>query len=371
MISKSKNKKEYIFLTESWKHMSSVSGFDRFSLSCGEYNQNIIKTVLPLNNNNNFEFSKRIIRAIKVRINPERYSYPSAYISPFCNARNESIVNNAVRRCAQNKNSLLILTAGENQFGKSIVEASDNVKSRTIVVFHQPPSWLRLHWKNFSSLDGFKNIACLSESQKVFFDEVTNTPTILLKHGVLHTYFKPPDNRLARNIEKKLLFVGQWLRDFDVLEASMRIIWNHLPEVTLDCVIPRFSRSSTSLMRLAVDKRVRWHADISADELLALYQSATLLYLPLLDAVANNAIVEGLSCGLPIISTNVGGISEYIPQGAGELCHPNDPEDHANAAIKWLLDDTLKTKASIIGRSYASEYLDWYNITEKFISEIS
>lgn len=370
MNEKAKNVKNLIFLTESWNHMTSVSGFDYFSLSCGENNQNIFKYIYPTKQKKKFQFLKRIIRSLRVKINPEYQCYPNQYISPFCNSRSEEQVKFSVDKCSQSENSFLILTAGENQFGRSILEASGNIKKRTIIVFHQPPSWLKLHWKNFSCLDGFKNIVCLSQTQKEFFEEITKTPVILLKHGVLHTYFKPPNKILCANNNKKLLFVGQWLRDFDVLESSMQIIWDHLPNVTLDCVIPRFSRSSPSLMRLALDKRVKWHADISSEELLALYQSATLLYLPLIDAVANNAIVEALSCGLPVVSTNVGGIPEYIPRGAGELCRPNDPEDHAKIAIKWLLDETSRKNSSHIGREFALKYLDWNNITKKFISEI-
>jgi glycosyltransferase involved in cell wall biosynthesis len=366
----SKKTMHLIFLKESWGHMTSVSGFDSFSLSCVANDQSIIKTIYPIKQTNKFNLFKRIVHASRVRINRGYHYYPSQYISPFCSSKNEEQAKYAVKKCAETKNSYLILTAGENQFGKCIVDASDDVKKRTIIVFHQPPSWLRLHWKNFTSLDGFKNIVCLSQSQKEFFDSITSTPSILIKHGVIHTYFKPPSEISNANKYKKLLFVGQWLRDFDTLESSMRIIWDYLPDVTLDCVIPRFSRSSPALMRLARDNRVRWHADISPDELLALYQSATLLYLPLIDAVANNAIVEALSCGLPVVSTNVGGIPEYIPPGAGELCRPNDPEDHAKTAIKWILDETLQKNSSHIGREFALKHLDWNIITKEFISDI-
>ena len=39
------------------------------------------------------------------------------------------------------------------------------------------------------------------------------------------------------------------------------------------------------------------------------------MLLPLEFATANNALLEGLTAGLPVICSNVDGVREYLPQG--------------------------------------------------------
>jgi glycosyltransferase involved in cell wall biosynthesis len=50
-----------------------------------------------------------------------------------------------------------------------------------------------------------------------------------------------------------------------------------------------------------------------------LYNEADALLLPVSDATANNSILEALSCGTPVISTNLGGIPDYVDNTCGWL----------------------------------------------------
>jgi glycosyltransferase involved in cell wall biosynthesis len=64
-----------------------------------------------------------------------------------------------------------------------------------------------------------------------------------------------------------------------------------------------------------------------------MYQEATLLFLPLKNTTACNSVLEAMACGLPIISTNVGGNSGYVTNNSGVLVPPND--------YKALVDETV------------------------------
>ncbi len=148
-------------------------------------------------------------------------------------------------------------------------------------------------------------------------------------------------------------------------------IWKEHPDVCLDCVVPRAARFNSELTRLAMDDRVRWHTGISAEELRKLYQQASLLFLPLIDATANNALLEALACGLPVISTEVGGTHEYLPLGAGALCRQGDSEDHAEKVIVWLGDQIRRQEAGKIAREWVVRHCDWSRIAEKLNELIS
>lgn len=83
-------------------------------------------------------------------------------------------------------------------------------------------------------------------------------------------------------------------------------------------------------------------------------------------------ILEGMSCGLPIIATNVGGIPEQVQDGVNGLLVPlKHPEEIAEAALKLNSDEKLLAKMGENARKtvlekYTKEivlkqYIDVYN----------
>jgi glycosyltransferase involved in cell wall biosynthesis len=64
---------------------------------------------------------------------------------------------------------------------------------------------------------------------------------------------------------------------------------------------------------------VYFHSGISEHELIQLYREADSLLVPVTDATANNAALEAMGCGTPVISTLVGGIPDYVDNTCGWL----------------------------------------------------
>ena len=52
-------------------------------------------------------------------------------------------------------------------------------------------------------------------------------------------------------------------------------------------------------------------------------------------------VIESMSCGRPVVATDVGGIKDAL-EGCGILCKPRDPQDIANGVIKLLKDTNLR-----------------------------
>ena len=73
------------------------------------------------------------------------------------------------------------------------------------------------------------------------------------------------------------------------------------------------------------------------DALASYYKSATLFVFPSREDSLGVAVLEALHCGLPVISTRVGGIPDMIEdQVNGILVHPNEPHELANAILLLL-----------------------------------
>lgn len=58
-------------------------------------------------------------------------------------------------------------------------------------------------------------------------------------------------------------------------------------------------------------------------------------------------IIESMSCGIPVVSTDVGGCAEALTSECGFLCKPRDADDIGNAVLKILTNTPLRLQMGI------------------------
>jgi glycosyltransferase involved in cell wall biosynthesis len=78
------------------------------------------------------------------------------------------------------------------------------------------------------------------------------------------------------------------------------------------------------------------------------------------------SIAEAMSCGVPVVSTRVGGIPEVVKEGTGFLVPPRDERSLAEAMERLLSDNELRRKIGGEGRRRIIENFGWDVIVEKF-----
>ena len=74
-------------------------------------------------------------------------------------------------------------------------------------------------------------------------------------------------------------------------------------------------------------------------------------------------VLESMSCGIPVVATDVGGVSEALDETCGCICKPKDYKDISEAVIKLLLDDKLR---SFMGENARKKVVENFT-TENFI----
>ena len=206
---------------------------------------------------------------------------------------------------------------------------------RVVATFHDSVpilEWLRID-KIASRLDA---VILLSSVHVPYFRRFLPPERIfLVPHGV-DTEFFCPAGPLTR--EPICLTVGSKLRDFKTFAGAIDRVLSVNPKVRFIAVGAR--RTDPNVPSL-VHSHVEFVDGITDQQLLSLYRSARMGVFPLLDATANNALLEAMACGLPVVVTDVGGIRDYAGVGIGRLCKLGDPEDLA-ASILDLLEDKIE-----------------------------
>ena len=141
--------------------------------------------------------------------------------------------------------------------------------------------------------------------------------------------------------------------------------------ITFDLIVPRNSRQGEASYKMALSPRVRWHANLSSEELRAVYQKADILLLTLVDATANCALLEGMACGIPVIVTDVGGVRDYANEKFTDFVKPGDPSEIVNLLKRYLGNQSVIRARGDAARFHVEQNLPWGKIGGRFLDALT
>lgn len=375
-----------LLVREKWDHMSDFSGFDPLfkaiasndNFDCTSILINEVKPEPLIAKPKKKSIIDRVINKVKLKLgiykvenrNQEPINKPSIQLTPGVQPVHELAFQKIVKLDAENRFDFILFSVAEDQLGKGLYHAPDEIKRRCVLFFHQPPSWQKLNWIYFEVLNKFALLVTLSTEHYHFFKSRTNSKVIQIRHGVDLSFFKPL-SVLPESTIPKVLFVGSWFRDFEMLYQVNRELLKQGIRFELHCVIPRKDRQNQTLIKLAVHSNVSFHADLSANELKQLYQSADLFFLPLVDSTANNGLNEALSTGLFVVASDIGGVRDYVLEDHCLLARYGDVLDHTEKLKMAILNyKNYKSNISSIIRKHAEMVLDWNTISKALLAEL-
>lgn len=98
-----------------------------------------------------------------------------------------------------------------------------------------------------------------------------------------------------------------------------------------------------------------------------LYREATLSLNPSLADNMPNSVLEALACGLPVVSTDVGGVPHLVRhEHTALLVKPGDAEGMAQAMIRLIEDETLRANLIRNGSEHVRAFT-WERVGEKWM----
>jgi glycosyltransferase involved in cell wall biosynthesis len=220
---------------------------------------------------------------------------------------------------------------------------------KLVASYHQPGPLLAKILPRRERIKALDMVLTVGRSQLPFFNDLPPEKKRFVAHGIDTDYYCPS----AQSVDAgriSCLTVGHWLRDFDALEAVIR---RAPEEVTF-----RIVAGQQHVERFRSMTNTELYSEIDDDELLRLYRESDIGLMPLQDSTANNGLLEMMACGLPIITTRVGSVNDYLPECCGILLDANEP-DRITAALNELsAAPVVRSRLGTAARQRAVA-LDW------------
>ena len=251
--------------------------------------------------------------------------------------------------------------------------------TRIFTWFHQPTSVLGTDIIDKNAFSSAQiNPICISPCQVGFFEEYLNVDSdrvSVIPHGVHAELIAIGQQAAQRRSERltangsgdsiKLLTVGNWLRDraliFKAAEAcpAYEFTW-----VSTGMILQPQEQAQAE--RLANLKIIT--SGLSNQELHHEYMTSDFLFQPLIDATANNAIIEAMAFGLPIITKRLESTIFYTANQA--LYYSNVDE-----AVELLLGipELSENEHQSISKALHNQVrsIEWKSISNSFLKTLS
>jgi glycosyltransferase involved in cell wall biosynthesis len=182
----------------------------------------------------------------------------------------------------------------------------------------------------------------------------------------------PTDVPTQDREENLVLFVGRLesRKGIHVLLSSLDLLKT---PVNLVLVGPNYSDeySRKILSQVENEKRkgkhtIAYRGSQNLDDLVKWYKKASIFVCPSLCETFGIVNIEAMSCGTPVIASDIEGIRDIIENGKdGLLVPPNNPSALAGSVQHLLDNENVRTKLGKEGRKKVEREFSWRAIAEK------
>ena len=170
----------------------------------------------------------------------------------------------------------------------------------------------------------------------------------VLHNGVDLNRFKPQTG-IKENIRKKLGIP----KDATVVLTVRRLVYKNGIDTLIESAEiaikknstlvflvvgtgPDFNEVKTRIEQMGIEKNFKLTGFVSDEDLPFYYNAADFFVLPSKSGEGLPLVaLEAMACGLPVIATNIGGISEVIMKDYGKVVPPNAPDSLAEAILEF------------------------------------
>jgi glycosyltransferase involved in cell wall biosynthesis len=325
-------------ISRRWYHHASHSGYD---ILC-----NFIGTTLTS-------------RPVPDFFLPNRILWKMTHDMPGYDRTGAALELLAMKHMASHKKCIYHFLYGENSYNY-LGYLNGWRGHKVVVTFHHPPKKFAEFNRTVDPIRRLSNVIVVGRNQIASLEDILpNNRIHFIPYAVDTTYFAP----LGLNNEREkntCLFVGAHLRDFETLYSIIENAWITYPNIKFNIVIIPADRDK--LRGLVGNYQI--FNNIDEPTLLNMYQRASLLIMPLQDTTANTSVLEAMSCGLPMVVTDIGAIRDYANEDCARFVSPFNPGEMLDAIVSLLKSDQDRKMMGENAREHAKKF-DWRLAAEK------
>ena len=254
----------------------------------------------------------------------------------------------------------------------STIKSIIDIKSYDIVHGFNIPSAYAMKYAN-----GKKKVLSIHGVFGEQIEKLHSKPISSIAKLVESQVLKWPDKLTTDSKATQKIYKEKFNLDFEVLPSALDTkqfskIGNIEKISNQVCYIGRDSyEKGIDILKTAESKingNVVYCTNRSWVEAMSIMKSSSIVVVPSRMESLPTTIKEAFFLNIPVVATNVGGISELITHNKnGILVTPNDPEKLANAINDLLVDRVKSEKLAVNANIFLKNNMTWEVILPKFI----
>lgn len=239
-----------------------------------------------------------------------------------------------------------------------------------------------------------EKIICISNatSEECIERGIPSEKIVIIPNGVSDEYYITQDRAILKERLSKKINIS--LKDKKIILSVGRLVERKGFHWFIENVIPKLiekngefiyliagegkmrAKIQNIILQNKLDNKVIILGMVEDEALKLLYNIADVFVMPNIPVTGDMegfgmVILEGVSCGLPVVASDLEGIRDAIKHGEnGFLVKPYDIDDFSNIIIRLFMNDIERERFGAAARIFNKEKFDWRSITEKYIATL-
>jgi glycosyltransferase involved in cell wall biosynthesis len=181
------------------------------------------------------------------------------------------------------------------------------------------------------------------------------TKAWVIRPAVDPNFFRPREQYRSDDETFQVVTTGSliWRKGYEYALLAVRRLVDKGTPVRFDIIGdgPERQRILYTIHDLGLERQVHLYGPLAPDEVRDQLQQADVFLLSSLSEGISNAVLEAMACGLPIVTTDCGGMNEVVTDGVeGFLVTARDPKAMAQALWTLWENPALRKQMGQAGR---------------------